>query len=169
MRAATIVLMCVLAAVLYGIVHDQVTARVCVEYFTVGHPPVFPTADPTLLGLGWGVIATWWVGLVLGLGLAAAARAGGRPPRSVRSLVRPVLTQLAVMAVCAAAAGVAGYLLAEAGAIALVGRLAEEVPAERHSRFLADLWAHSTSYAVGFVGGLVVMVRVWRSRVTPRR
>src|SRR5262249_32121548 len=42
--------LCVAATVLYGICHDQVTARVCVEYFTVGHPPVFGgLTDPTLL------------------------------------------------------------------------------------------------------------------------
>ena len=70
----------------------------CVEYFTLGHPPVFPTMSPTLLGIGWGIIATWWVGLLLGIPLALAARAGGRPKREVRSLVRPVLTLLAAMA-----------------------------------------------------------------------
>ena len=30
--------------------------------------------------------------------------------------------------------------------------------------FLADLWAHSASYLIGFVGGLVLIGRVWRSR-----
>jgi hypothetical protein len=58
MQALAIVLLCVVMAATYGIVHDQITARICVEYFTIGHPPVFGTADPTLLGLGWGVIAT---------------------------------------------------------------------------------------------------------------
>jgi hypothetical protein len=54
-----IVVLCIASAVIYGILHDQVTARFCVEYFTVGHPPVFDTTSPTLLGVGWGVIATW--------------------------------------------------------------------------------------------------------------
>jgi hypothetical protein len=54
-----IILLCIVAAIVYGILHDQVTARVCVEYFTIGHPPIFHTDDPTLLALGWGVIATW--------------------------------------------------------------------------------------------------------------
>src|SRR5437899_8227771 len=98
MRTLAIILMCVIAAVAYGIVHDQVTARVCVEYFTVGHPPVFGTDDPTLLGLGWGIIATWWVGALLGVPLAVVARAGSRPKRSVGSLVPPVATLLSVMA-----------------------------------------------------------------------
>ena len=38
-----IVLLCVASAAVYGIVHDQVTARICVEYFTIGHAPVFDT------------------------------------------------------------------------------------------------------------------------------
>jgi hypothetical protein len=165
MQSLGIVLMCVAAAVLYGIAHDQITARVCVEYFTVGHPPVFSTADPTLLGLGWGILATWWVGLLLGIPLAVIARAGSRPKRSVSSLVRPVAGLLVVMAVCAAAAGVLGWVLACRGAVLLVGRLARELPADRHVPFIADLWAHSASYLVGFVGGIVVLVLVWRSRV----
>src|SRR3954465_1193790 len=93
-----IVLLSILAAVVYGIVHDQVTARICVEYFTVGHPPVFNTESPTLLGLGWGVIATWWVGLILGVPLAIAARAGRRPKRSAAGLVPRILVLLGCMA-----------------------------------------------------------------------
>src|SRR5262249_39988177 len=100
-QSLAIVLMCVAAAVCYGIAHDQVTARVCVEYFTVGHPPAFGTQDPTLLGIGWGIIATWWVGLLLGVPLAIVARAGSRPKQSVLSLFRPLTWLLAVMAVCA--------------------------------------------------------------------
>lgn len=164
MQSAAIVTLCVAAAIAYGVVHDQVTARVCVEYFTIGHPPVFPTDDPTLLGLGWGVIATWWVGLILGLGLLAATRVGPRPARSAWSLVRPIAALLLVCGACAAVMGCVGHMLAETGAVVLLEPLASQVPADRHSRFLADLWAHSTSYAVGFVGGAVVWFRVWRSR-----
>src|SRR5262245_58028888 len=89
-----IVLLGVFAAVLYGILHDQVTARVCVEYFTIGHPPYFNTDSPTLLALGWGFLATWWVGLPLGILLAVAAREGKRPKRDVQTLFRPVLILL---------------------------------------------------------------------------
>ncbi len=164
MQSIGIVLMCIAAAVCYGIAHDQVTARVCVEYFTVGHPPVFGTDDPTLLGIGWGIIATWWVGLLLGVPLTIVARAGSRPKRSVSSLFRPLLWLLTVMAVCALVAGIVGWLLASNGAVFLVGPIAHELPTERHVPFLADLWAHSASYLVGLVGGIIVMVQVWRSR-----
>jgi hypothetical protein len=111
MHALRIIALCVAAAVTYGVLHDQITSRVCVEYFTVGHPPVFGTEDPTLLALGWA--------------------------------------------------------LASAGAVVLVEPLASRVPREKHAAFLADLWAHSASYLIGFVGGLLVCVRVWRSRRGP--
>jgi hypothetical protein len=166
MESVKIILLCVLSAVAYGIVHDQVTARVCVEYFTVGHPPVFNTEDPTLLGLGWGIIATWWVGLILGVPLTFVARFGSRPKRSARSLLVPIVQLLCVMGIGAALAGVIGWFLGSIGAVFLVGRVAEELPEHRHVPFLADLWAHSASYAIGFFGGIVQMVRIWRSRTT---
>ncbi len=167
MKSLSIVGLCIVSAVVYGILHDQITARICVEYFTIGHPPIFPTESPTLLGLGWGIIATWWAGLILGIPLAIAARAGRRPKRDARSLVRPIAGLLLVMAVGAAISGVVGYLLAVNDLIRLADWLAERVPPDRHARFLADGAAHLASYGLGFLGGAVVIVRVWRLRGRP--
>src|SRR5438067_12449114 len=97
MKFVSIILLCVVAAVLYGIAHDQVTARVCVEYFTIGHPPLFNTDSPTLLAIGWGITSTWWVGLILGIGAAMAARLGARPKCETRWLIRQIVILLAVM------------------------------------------------------------------------
>jgi hypothetical protein len=97
MRSLKIVLTCVIAAVLYGIIHDLVTAHICVEYFSVFHPPVFETNSPTLLALGWGVIATWWVGAFLGVLLAVSARLGNRNKIEARQLLRPILQLLLTM------------------------------------------------------------------------
>ncbi|HSQ56228.1 MAG TPA: hypothetical protein VLM40_10850 [Gemmata sp.] len=164
MRTLLIVVMCIIAAIIYGVLHDFVTTRVCIEYFTIGHTPVFGTEDPTLLALGWGVIATWWVGLFLGIALAAAARFGSRPPREPRTLLRPIAGLMVFSGLCALVMGVVGFILAEKGSVVLLEPMASEIPREKHARFLADLWAHTTSYAVGFVGGFVVCVRVWLSR-----
>jgi hypothetical protein len=164
MQVIAIVFLCMAAAVVYGILHDQVTARICIEYFTIGHPPVFNTDDPTLLALGWGIIATWWVGVILGIPLALAAQLGSNPKRSARSLVRPLIILMAISAVCAAIAGTVGAILARSGVIVLLGDLAAAIPADKHVAFIADLWAHLTSYTIGFVGGIILIVQVWRSR-----
>jgi hypothetical protein len=79
-----IVALCVAAAVAYGIVPDQITARVCLECLTVGHEPVFRPEDPTLLGIGWGILATWWVGLLLVPPEPGHARSGMPGPSSAR-------------------------------------------------------------------------------------
>jgi hypothetical protein len=157
-RFGAIVLLCIVAAVVYGVVHDQITARICVEYFTIGHPPVFETADPTLLGLGWGVIATWWVGLILGLPLALCARVGSWPKLSASDLLRPLAIMLAVVGALAATSGAVGHSQAVHGRVWLTEPLASAVPADRHVAFLTDLWAHLASYLGGFLGGLVLCV-----------
>src|ERR1700675_4670510 len=112
MQSLKIILTCVVAAVLYGIVHDQFTAHICVEYFTVFHPPVFATTSPTLLGLGWGVIATWWAGAIIGLFLVVAARFGSRPVLNPRDVFPPIAMLMAFMAICALVFGIIGYFWA---------------------------------------------------------
>ena len=83
MHALTIVVLCIGMAITYGILHDQVTARVCVEYFTIGHEPIFGTDSPTLLGLGWHHrdVVGWpfaWDAACSGGARRSAAEANGR-------------------------------------------------------------------------------------------
>jgi len=155
---------CIVASVLYGIVHDQFTARICVEYFTEFHPPVFATQSPTLLGIGWGIIATWWAGAIIGLLLSTAARSGTRNRLAARQLAPSVACLMIAMALCALVFGTIGYFRG-----AVPADVQELLPRELHRRFLADWWAHSASYASGFLGGLTlcVIVLVKRFRVPP--
>jgi hypothetical protein len=164
MRFIAIVALAVIAAISYGILHDQITARVCVEYFTIGHPRIFRTESPTLLAIGWGIVATWWFALPLGFSLACASRLGDRPKRSARELVRPLLLLLACTGAAAALAGVSGYVLVHSNAIVVDPWIVGHVPAEARFRFVADWWAHNTSYAAGFVGSIILCIWVWIDR-----
>jgi hypothetical protein len=153
-----IVALCVAASVLYGILHDQVTARICVEYFTIGHPPVFNTESPTLLAFGWGVIATWWVGVLLGVPTALVAQLGPWPPITARTLVKPVALLMLVSACLAFGSGLLAYRSARQDSLQLWEPLASRVPAENHAAFLADAAAHSISYSAGAIGGGMIMI-----------
>jgi hypothetical protein len=159
MKSVQIIAMATMAAIIYGVLHDQVTARVCLEYFTVFHPPVFATANPTLLALGWGVIATWWVGLPLGVVLGLVARVGSQPTRlAAQDLVRPVIVTLLVVGSLAFLAGCVGWVLASRGAVSVPPFVAGRIPSSQYPRFMAAWWAHSTSYLAGALGGIVLAV-----------
>jgi hypothetical protein len=164
MQFLLIILLSVLSAIVYGIIHDQITARICVEYFTIGHPPIFNTESPTLLGIGWGIVATWWVGLMLGFPLACAARLGSSRALVAKELIGPIATLLGAMAVGAFLAGLTGFILASRGSVRLAGIFASAIPSPKHVPFIVDMWTHSASYLFGFVGGIALIVRIWRKR-----
>ncbi len=164
MRFLSIVVTCILAAILFGVLHDQITARVCVEYFTVGHAKAIDTDNPTLLGLYWGVVASWWAGLLLGLGLATAARVGPRPKRELKSFLKPIGGLLIVMALFAMIAGGVGYTMGIGGNIALHDTIRETVPNAKWPAFQACAFAHLASYYVAFIGGGMLIAWVWLSR-----
>ncbi len=165
MEFAKIVLLSIAAASCYGILHDQITTRICLEYFTVFHPPVFPTGNPTLLALGWGVIATWWLGAFLGVVLAISARIGHRRKVTAGELARPILRLLAVMALSALLFGTTGYVLTGRGMIAPPAWVRGILPQRSYNAFMADWWAHNASYAVATLGGIVLCVMTYRKRV----
>lgn len=157
MQFLKIVALATAGAVLYGIVHDQVTIRISPAYFTVFHPHLFTTNSLTLLALAWGVLATWWAGVIMGCLLGVAARAGTEPRITSSQVVRPVLALLAVMGVSALFFGVLGFRLASRHAVtALAGAPADT--SHEYARLIGVWWAHSASYAVGFLGALVLCV-----------
>lgn len=164
-QALLIVVWSMLTYMVYVIIHDQITACISVEYFTVGHAPVFDTQDRTLLGLGWGVLAAWWVDLLLEIPLATLARIGNRPKYTPKSLIRPVLLLSGCSAVLAAASGVTALVLATNGWISLHPEMSSRLPPDKHTPFLVDLWIHKASYTGGFVDGTFVMGWVWRMRI----
>jgi hypothetical protein len=149
-----IVLLSIAAAVSYGVLHDQVTARVCVEYFTIGHPQIVPSESPTILACVWGVVATWWMGLLLGIPLALSARIGRGVRLSARELLKPMAILLLAMGILALAAGIIGYVVGSSGRVRLPEELSERVPADKHAVFITDWFAHLASYASGGFGGL---------------
>jgi hypothetical protein len=159
-ESVKIVLFSVLAAVGYGVIHDQVTAHLCVEYFSIAHPPIFPTQSPFLLALGWGVIATWWVGLPLGLAAAGAAQIGSRGRLGFADLRPMIVMLLVVMAVGAVLAGATSAYLVATGRISVPGGWGPFIPQSKWLAFSADAGAHLASYMVGLFGGLFLIGRI---------
>lgn len=151
-EAAKIVGLCVFASVVYGIIHDQITARVYLPYFTVYHPHIIDSQDPTVMALLWGVIATWWAGLIVSIPLVFTATLGEMPLIPFGRVVKAVGLLLLGMGVCAALVGLISYY---AGVfVPFWVHPSEFGGVEGARRFSAVLATHQTSYGVGFAGGL---------------
>jgi hypothetical protein len=153
-----------LAAVVFGLLHDQVTAHVCVEYFTIAHERIVASSSPTVLGLVWGVVATWWAGALAGIVIALAAREGPWPQLTWRRFVPSATILAAVMAFVAIAAGITGYVLAAHGTVPIIADYADLIAPTRQARFMADVWAHRASYTVGLLGALGIAARTLLTR-----
>ena len=166
-RKAKVVLLSVIAAMAYGIIHDQITARLCVEYFTVAHPALFHTVSPTLLGIAWGIAGTFGSGLLLGVLLAQASQSRSMPPMPVSNLCKPIFLLLGTMSVAAALAGLVGFELSRRSIISLAESWRELLPPSQYDRFMAVSYAHCASYLSGLGGGAYLILRIWNQRNRP--
>jgi hypothetical protein len=160
--AFSIILLSILAAVIYGLIHDQFTIRLSLEYFTVAHSKILPEdTSPTVLALVWGVIATWWVGLILGIILAIGCCGGDRPLLSARDIAPQILKLLGIMALGASLAGCLGFVLASHGMVGTGLEITELVPPDRIPRLISAWFTHLASYGLGFLGGIFLSIWAW--------
>lgn len=166
MRKVFLLTLCTVTS--YGIIHDQITVRLCPEYFTLAHPPLFHTASPTLLALSWGVAATVGIGAGFGVLLGLVSQSPGLPPISIPKLWNLLLRLLSAMAVAAALTGCVGFELSRLAIISCPSVWAEFVPASRHNQFMAVWFAHCASYLVGLGAGVFLVFRTWDQRQRPR-
>jgi hypothetical protein len=155
-----IILPVMAVAIAYGVMLDQITIRVCPEYFTVARAPIFRSDSPILMAFGWGLKDMWWDGLAAGILFALAARAGFPEKLTWRRFVRPALVLLLIVAASALLAGVAGYWMSSAGEIPSVQAWGLMLSVVEQRAFMADVFAHAISYLVGGAGSVIIALAV---------
>ncbi len=159
-----ITLSTLITELMYGIIHDMITAHLCVEYFTIGHPKIIDSESPVVLAFTWGIVATWWMALPMGLLFASFNHFGKNKSLSYRQVMVLVFKFVLVAFGIAFFAGCLGYFLTESGAIYLLPNIANQIDKTKHSLFLADGWAHVSSYLSGIIGTVVICQLILRKR-----
>jgi hypothetical protein len=159
-----VVTMCFLGQALYAIVQDQVSARLCSEYFTAAHQRVGDIEDPTLLGIVWGVLAGGSGGMVMGLFVGAVATHGRLPVLNVRDVLRPLAVVLLTQATATALCGLSVFLNLRLAHLRLVGPFALSIPSARHEGFFIVACMHIVTYATAILGSLGLCVWAVRRR-----
>lgn len=154
----------IVASVAYGLVHDQITIRICPEYFTIWHPHVIDTDSLTVLALVWGVIATWWVGLILGIVLGFFAVYGSKPVPTYRFMLRTILLILGWTAVTAIVVGIFAWITKAEPFPYVIGADLYLRGEDFRRRFGIDLYVHNASYFAGLAIALVYGILVLHHR-----
>lgn len=162
------VLMGLVVMVGYAMLQDQVSARLCPEYFTVFHPPIPGLTDPTLLGISWGFIGAWWGGILLGLVVGLVATLGSRPQLAPRELVWPLGVLVLAVATVTALTGFTVWHHAKLLGVSLTDP-SDLLPRERHPGLLTVACYHLSAYASATIGGIVLCIWVWLERGKRRR
>jgi len=152
------------AEVGYAMLQDQISVRMCPEYFTVAHPRIEGLTNPTLLGLAWGFLGAWWGGALIGAVAGFCSRLGYWPNLNPHELLRPVACLLLFQAAVTAAAGwLATFEVAVPGFM-IVQSLASHIPEERHNACFIVSRMHQGTYLSAIAGGVILCGWILRQR-----
>ena len=160
------------AAVLYGILNDQITVTLSPEYFSVFKRHQFSEAlwqagltnAPTRLQAVFvGTLATWWFGFLLSIVLSIIGRAGRRLPLPTRSYLQAIagimLFTLGLSVFCGALGYLAKPLLKpNVNNWPFLKGIHDVRPA-----FAIGFW-HDGAYLGGFLGTILAGIWVKRKR-----
>jgi hypothetical protein len=161
------------AAMLYGIVNDQITSGISWEYFYYGKEldkVLGPQTPPQAWALRWeaakvGMKATWTAGLIFGVVLLLA----NNPYRDLPRLKnRELLEMIPIMVLMAAGLGIIGGILGYEGFLSSLSADFQEMMRTdvfRPRRFICTWGIHLGGYVGGFVGTFVAAVIIVRRRV----
>ena len=148
----------------FGVSMDQVSARLCPEYFTVLHNPIPGLTDPTLVGLVWGVLGAAGGGIALGYAAGLAATVGPRPALTARELIRPTLLTAGGVAGVVAVTGASVWRTATGLGVQLDPVFGPTIPPERHVAALTVGSYHMAAYVAAVVGSVLLCVWIGRER-----
>jgi hypothetical protein len=160
LRGLIYVLATVLLTIVFGIALDMVTAHVAVEYFTVHHPPVVDSESPVVMALVWGVLASWWFGLI---GAVIVWFVNSRKSRRVpwRTVLLWTAKAMAVLWLFMMAILVSVYLIGN-----LVPPESRRDTFEHDRRLMAVALTHMTEYVLGGIVVLYLSIRVAKAKAS---
>jgi len=163
------------AAVLYGIVNDQVTVTIAPEYYSVLKRHEFAvildragllSAPPRFQVVVLGVIGSWWLGLWCGAALGLAATIGPAPPVGLRLFVRALSLVVLAAVAFSVISGTVAYAAQPLVDPLRWRRIALWGIEDVRSVYAAGWW-HTGAYAGGLLGALVASGWVIARRSRP--
>ena len=148
----------------YAMLQDQVSSRLCPEYFTIFHNPIPGLTDPNLVGIAWGFLGSWWGGAILGYSAGLTATLGDKPCLQLRNIVKGMLVLLGVVGIMTALGGFSVYRHAELFQITLCCEPVQGVPEERRRNLFIVACYHLITYGTAIIGSVLLCLELARQR-----
>jgi hypothetical protein len=148
----------------YAMLQDQVSARLCVEYFTIFHQPIPGITDPTLIGMGWGFLGSWYGGAIMGVSAGLTSSLGPKPPLPLSVIVRGMLGVMLTTGLVTALAGYATYVNMELFGITLDETVVGALPPENRKLVFVVANYHLVAYGISILGSIILCLVLARLR-----
>ena len=152
----------------YGILHDQVTFTIAPEYYRLFKFPQFgvdtqtpPQVFPERFYVSWiGFLASWWMGLFIGLLLGGVAFVYSDGRTMAAALRRAMYTVFLTTLVCAAV----GFLLGRFVFAATTDTWWVPHGSTDPEAFVTAGSIHNGSYLGGIIGTVLALLQMWKHR-----
>mgnify|MGYP001358543581 CR=1 FL=1 len=168
-----IVLLSVIIASVYGILHDQLTYCISPEYYTKFKFPMFGLVsdpketlqNPRLAVALTGIIATWWVGLIIGIAFGIIALVLKDDRQMFRSALKALLRTI-VIAIGAGLTGLGyGWMTRTIQDAESYNKYASGTIEDIRSFYIVGC-IHNFSYLGGGIGLAIGIITIYRHKKT---
>jgi len=170
----SIFLTCSLTILVYSIIHHQITARSCIEYYNSDAMPhnkrildliPFISYDNASLVGSIEAISKAVYPLAVGpLSLSLAARLGKKPKLHLKDFWVPLLSGIGLTTIASTIAWIVGFYSCNSTMQALGTNRSQYIPAEKQALFSANDYAQSAAFSVGFASILGIITWVLLKR-----
>jgi hypothetical protein len=171
-EALKIAWLCILSAILFGVVLDLVTAFICVEYFTAYRPHRFGSDSPFAQGMAWGVFDFWWRGVALACVVPLLSRWTTLPKLSWQNLLWPLVAVGTAAYIAAFVSGVTAFYVIRDTPLKLLRNaprvIDAHLSASQERAFTADLYAHLASNWALIMCSILLCLWIVKRRVKLR-
>lgn len=169
----SIIIIAIVIASIFGIIHDQITYTISPEYYTkfkfsqFGLNSVPIKGNERYLVSITGIIATWWVGLILGITFSISSLL----LKTWKIMLRISFSAMIMTIIITAIAALVGYLY---GKFILINSdsLMNIYDVQDFNNFIAVDSIHTASYIGGFVGmflGIIYIVKHKNINTSPKQ
>lgn len=160
-KSAFVLVLASIIAGIYGIIHDQITITISLDYFLY-FKGLYATSAPYRLGaafIGWS--STWWVGFLAAFALVVCLMIKKQSNGMLKKVLKDAMIIICISAAAGTVGGVFGYLIPVK--VDFFYQLALEYHVENYAAFFSVWMIHIFGYVGGLLGTAFCIIKTLKT------